>query len=118
MAAHFKTVRQVVIMSVPVSKWLAARPDYVLAAIALSATLGVVVYGASVAIESTRDLAPTPYVLEYADGKKAIFRDPDVSIRVVRVGSVLPGAGNVTEIKQAAGRWVVATSKGFSFIKD
>jgi hypothetical protein len=92
--------------------------DRVLAGVTLSATLGVIAYGTSVAFDYAATSDRAKYVLEFADGKKAIFRDPDITLRVVRIGSPLPGAGSVTEITNDAGVWKVATSKGLVFTKE
>ena len=91
---------------------------------ALSLTGATIAYGSYVAVSLPKEEAAAnqaaaneQYVLEYADGEKALFRTPD-GLTLVTVGSTLATAGRVQSIEKHAQRWVVRTSKDLYFAKN
>jgi hypothetical protein len=104
--------------------------DRVLIAAAVVPTVAVISYGGVVAVGAggdgslaeqvvtdTRTVNDRQYVLQYADGQKAMF-GTDEGTKLVMVGSPLDGAGRVQSIKLNDGHWTVTTNKGVTFVMD
>jgi hypothetical protein len=101
--------------------------DRVLTIAALTPTVVVVAYGGFMSIAkpegpttfvnvaATQELANEVFVLQYADGTKALFKT-DTGFRLAMIGTSLDDAGHVISIEKIDGEWTVSTDRGVVFV--